>query len=80
MPERLFPDYGFKGEPETRVQREFENLYKGKLDLAMVKYFTAPNVTTVPEGKPILVKVGADWYTYINIDGVFYKQGPWVAV
>lgn len=80
MAERAFPTYGLNGEAETRIEQEFEALYKNKLDLAMTKYLEVPSVNQVPEGKPILVKVGADWYTYININGAFLKQGPWVAV
>ncbi len=74
MPSRKFPNYGLNGEPETRIEREFEALYENKAPAQMDKYFTVPNLTTIAAGKQILVKDGVTWYTYIKIEDVWYRQ------
>jgi hypothetical protein len=66
--------YNLQGETESRIEQEFENLYKTKLDEQLVKYFTAPNVSTIAKEKPILVKVAGNWYIYIRIEDTFYKM------
>ncbi len=73
MSERLTKTYGLQGEPESRIEREMENIYKVKLDAALTKYFTVPNLNTVPQSQPVLVKDAGNWYIYIRIDDKFYK-------
>ena len=80
MSQRLNKTYGLQGEPETRFQRELENIYKVKMDEQLVKYFSVPNVQTLPKEKPILVKVAGKWYTMIRIDDTLYKMTEWTPV
>ncbi len=77
---RLSTTYGLNGEPETRIEREFDNLYKTKGDAAMVKYFAMPNVQTVPQLQLILVKESGKWYTVIRIDDTLYRMTEWIAI
>jgi len=64
---RLFPTYGFNGEPESKLEREFENLQTNKLDGALEKKYAVPNAKEMKEGWPALVTVGGIWYIYIRI-------------
>jgi len=70
---RVTKTYGLNGEPEARIEQEFENVYKTKLDEQLVKFFSVPNVTTLAKEKPVLVKTGGKWYIYIRIDDTLYK-------
>ena len=72
MPQ-LSKNYGLQGEPEARLEREMENLYKTKLDGTLNRNFSEPSVSTQAQGQPILVKVAGNWYIYIRIDDKFYK-------
>lgn len=73
MSERLTKTYGLQGEPETRIEREMENIYRLKLDAALTKHFTVPNVSTVPQSQPVLVKDAGTWYIYIRVDDTFHR-------
>jgi hypothetical protein len=65
--------FGFQGEPETRLEREFENLYKSKASAQAVKMFEVPNASTVPEAEFRVAKVSGNWYIYIRIEGAWYR-------
>jgi hypothetical protein len=65
---RLSPTYGLNGDAETRIEREFENVYKVKSEAALTKYQSQPNVQTMPQAQPVLVKDGGKWYIRIRID------------
>lgn len=73
MSERQSKIYGLHGEPETRIQLEFESLHKNKLDIPLERRMAAPNASTVAQGKPILVKTGGIWYIYIRIDNGLHR-------
>ena len=70
---QLNKTFGLSGVPETRIEQEFENVYKTKGDAQMVKYQSVPNVSTVPQAQPILVKDANIWYIYIRVDDKFFK-------
>lgn len=72
MSERQAKTYGLSGEPETRLELEFDFIYKNKLDI-LEKKFSVPNPGTVAQGKPTLVKAGGIWYIYIRIDDKWYR-------
>jgi len=71
MPQ-LTPTYGLNGTAETRIEREFENVYKVKADAALTKYQSQPNVQTMPQAQPVLVGLVVagvkTWYIRIRID------------
>ena len=73
MSEQRFKTYGLNGEAETRIEQEMEALHKGKLDIPLDKKVGAPNPTTIPQGKPVLVKDGATWYIYIRIEDTWHR-------
>ncbi len=73
MSERLFKTYGLTGEPENRFEREIEGLHKGKADANMAKYYAMPKAGTLPQGQPVLVKVGSDWTICVRIEDTIWK-------
>jgi len=72
--------YGLHGEAETRIEKEFESVYKTKMDEQLVKYQSVPNVQTLPKEKPVLVKTGGNWYIYIRINDALYRTAAFTAV
>jgi len=73
MSEPRFKTYGLNGEPESRIEQEFSSLHKGKLDIPLDKKVAAPSPTTIPQGKPILVKDAGTWYIYIRIEDSWFR-------
>ena len=67
-----FPTYGLKGEAETRLELEFQNLGKNKADASLTKKFEPQNVSTMPIGQLQLEKQGATWYIVVRIDNAKY--------
>lgn len=73
MSEQRNKTYALNGEAETRIETEFQNLYKVKMDEQLEKKFTVPNVQTCAKEKPFLVKTGGNWYIYIRIDDALFQ-------
>lgn len=78
MAGQISKTFGLQGEPETRIQKEVENIYKTKMDEQLVKYFSVPNVQTLAREKPVLVKDAGNWYIYIRIDDTLFKTAALV--
>lgn len=79
MSSRKNTTFGLHGDTEARLQREFDEVYRGKLDVPLEMYNTVPNLSTVPEGKPILALDAGNWYIYIKVRGG-YKRVQLTAV
>lgn len=73
MSERLFKTYGLPGESENRVQREIEGIVKSKADANIARYYSMPKANTLPQGQPVLVKVGSDWTICVRIEDTIWK-------
>lgn len=73
MSARSNTTFGFKGDSEARLQREFDDLYRVKLDVPLEMHNTAPNVNTVAEGKPLLAQDAGNWYIYIKVRGAYQR-------
>lgn len=72
MGTRKFPTYGLQGEPEGRIEQEFERIQNEKLDGALEVRYAAPEAKTMKDKWPVLVKTGGIWYIYIKIgDNLF---------
>ena len=70
---QLFKTYSLNGEPETRIEQEFANLYKqiGQIEVKM----SLPPAKSWPIKKPLLVKVGADYHWYVRLEDDWYYYG-----
>lgn len=73
MSPRKNTSYGLHGESESRLQQEFDQVYRVKLDLPLKTYNTVPNVKTAAEGEPILAQDAGNWYIYIKIRGAYHR-------
>lgn len=80
MAERESKTYGLHGETETRLQGEFDKVYKTMTAAQLEIKFTLPNVQTMPKGKPFIAKDGANWYIYVRIEDAFYRTAALTAV
>ena len=73
MAERESRTYGLNGEAETRIEREFDAVYKlltaGQLD----KKFTVPNIQTMAKNKPFIALDAGNWYIYIRLEDTYYR-------
>lgn len=67
-----FPTYGLKGEAESRLELEFQNVAKNKADASLTKKFEAQSVSTMPAGQLQLEKSGGTWYIVVRIDNTKY--------
>lgn len=70
---KLFANYGLQGEPESKIEREFDRIQEEKLDGALEKKYAVPKVKEMKDGWPVLVKTGGNWYIYIRLGDVVYK-------
>ena len=76
---RKYTNYGFKGDSEGRLEQEFDQVYRVKLDLPLKIYNEVPKINMVAEGEPILALDSGNWYIYIKVrDG--YKRVQLTAV
>jgi hypothetical protein len=73
MPEKLYTTYGLNGEPESRLERELDNIYRIVTDAQLEKKIGVPNLSMVTERKPFLAQVGGNWYIYVKIEGAYFK-------
>lgn len=73
MSSRTNTTFGFKGDSEARLQREFDDLHRVKLDVPLEIFNEVPNVNTIPEGKPILAQSSGNWYIYVKVRGAFKR-------
>jgi hypothetical protein len=76
---RKFPSYALNGASESRLEQEFDQVYRVKLDLPLKIHNEVPKVNTVAEGEPILALDGGNWYIYIKVRGN-YKRVQLTAV
>lgn len=73
MSARKYTNYGFKGDSEGRLEQEFDQVYRVKLDLPLKIHNEVPKVNTVAEGEPILALDGGNWYIYIKVRGSYQR-------
>ncbi len=70
---RLFTTYGLQGEPESKIEREFDRMQEEKLDGALEKKYAVPKVAEMKEEWLVLVRTGGNWYIYIRIGDAAFK-------
>lgn len=71
--ERRFKTYSLQGEPETRLEQEFDNFLQGKADAALVKKLEQPNPQVMPQSGLFLLKTGGVWKLAVRIEDTLYK-------